>query len=427
VIKPCGRRPILGGDIEICKKERNSLLTDAAGSGRFAVLRNRPLMMLMLGHFTLDCHAGLLPILYPLLIDRFGLSLSTVGLVSLAYVGMSSLSQPLFGWLADRSGTRLIGLTLIWTTTMFALSGFAPTFGLLLLLAGAAGLGSGAYHPFGALNASAVIPAPQRNTAMSIYVTGGTLGVALGPLLGAALFSLFGMRGTAFMLLPGMAIGVWLIRDMRARGQQEQAAIGAQAAAHTPIPLVPLLAVIGVMMSRTWTVFSLESFVPTWYASLGYPASFYGPLATTVVLASAAGTIGCGSLADRYGRKAVIIGALILTIPAVLLFARFPGPLGFLSGALVGLSASSTGPLTLVMAQQLMARRAGMASGLILGLGFVTGAIGVPITGMLADSFGMQTAIEAQVLLVVATIGLALLLPSEGRIQALVGRATPVE
>jgi len=81
----------------------------------------------------------------------------------------------------------------------------------------------------------------------------------------------------------------------------------------------------------------------------------------------------------------------------VLLFARFPGPLGFLSGALVGLSASSTGPLTLVMAQQLMARRAGMASGLILGLGFVTGAIGVPITGMLADTFGMQTAIEAQV------------------------------
>src|SRR5262245_59182106 len=217
--------------------------------------------MLMLGHFTLDCHVGLLPILYPLLIDRFGLSLSTVGLVSLAYVGTSSLSQPLFGWLADRSGTRLIGLTLIWTTTMFALSGFMPTFGLLLLLVGAAGLGSGAYHPFGALNASAVIPAPQRNTAMSIYLPGGTRGVALGPLLAAALFSLFVMRGTAFMLLPGLAIGLWLIRDMRERGPQGQAARGEQAA-RAPIPYVPLLAVIGVMMSRTWTVFSLESFVP---------------------------------------------------------------------------------------------------------------------------------------------------------------------
>ncbi len=188
---------------------------------------------------------------------------------------------------------------------------------------------------------------------------------------------------------------------------------------------MPLIATIGVMMSRSWTVFSIESFIPSWYASLGYPASFYSPLATTVVLASAAGTIGCGSLADRYGRRAVIIGALVLSIPALVLFARFPGPLGFLSGALLGLSAASTGPLMLVIAQQLMAGRAGMASGMILGLGFVTGAIGVPITGMLADAFGMQTAIETQVLLVVATIGLATLLPSEARLQELADRSVP--
>jgi MFS transporter, FSR family, fosmidomycin resistance protein len=398
------------------------MLIDAARPRRFAVLRNRPLLMLMLGHFTIDSHVGLLAVLYPLLIDRFGLNLTTVGLVSLAYTGVSSLSQPLFGWLADRSGTRLIGLALIWTAATFALSGFAPTFGVLVLLVGLAGLGSGAYHPFGALNASAVIPAPLRNTAMSIYVTGGTLGVALGPLLGAVLFSLFGMRGTAFMLLPGTVIGLWLIYDMRARALRGQAMAHTQPIARAPIPILPLLAVIGVMMSRSWTVFSLESFIPSWYASLGYPASFYSPLATTVVLASAAGTIGCGSLADRYGRRAVIIGALVLSIPALVLFARFPGPLGFLSGALVGLSAASTGPLMLVIAQQLMAGRAGMASGMILGLGFVTGAIGVPITGMLADAYGMQTAIETQVLLVVATIGLALLLPSEARLQALADR-----
>jgi MFS transporter, FSR family, fosmidomycin resistance protein len=402
------------------------MLIDAARPRRFAVLHNRPLLMLMLGHFTIDSHVGLLAVLYPLLIDRFGLNLTTVGLVSLAYTGVSSLSQPLFGWLADRSGTRLIGLALIWTATMFALSGFTPTFGLLVLLVGLAGLGSGAYHPLGALNASAVIPAPLRNTAMSIYVTGGTLGVALGPLLGAVLFSLFGMRGTAFMLLPGLTIGIWLLYDMRARAWQEHGATTTRTVARAPIPLVPLLAVIGMMMSRSWMVFSLESFIPSWYASLGYSASFYGPLATTVVLASAAGTVGCGSLADRYGRKAVIIATLVLSIPAVVLFARFPGPLGFLSGALVGLSAASTGPLMLVMAQQLMAGRAGMASGLILGLGFVTGAIGVPITGMLADAYGMPVAIELQVLLIVATIGLALLLPNEAKIHALTNRG-PVE
>jgi FSR family fosmidomycin resistance protein-like MFS transporter len=397
---------------------------DVEAQPRFAVLRNRPLMTLMLGHFTVDCYVGLLPVLYPLLIDRFALNLTTVGLVSLAYTGASSLAQPFFGWLADRTSTRLIGLALIWTAVMFALAGFAPSFPVLVLLAGAAGLGSGAYHPFGALNASAVIPAPQRNTAMSVYVTGGTLGVALGPLIGAVLFTVFGMRGTALMLLPGLSIGLWLIRDMRVRARRERVVTHTRPAARTPIPLAPLLAVIGVMMSRTWTVVGLEAFVPTWYDSLGYPASFYGPLATTIVLASAVGTIGCGSLADRFGRRAVIIGSLVLTIPALILFARFPGPPAFFTGALVGLSAASTGPLMLVMAQQLMARRAGMASGLILGLGFVTGAIGVPITGMLADTFGMVAAIQLQVVIVVATIALAWLLPNETRMQALVRQAS---
>src|SRR5690348_8756781 len=109
---------------------------------RLAVFRNRSLMTLMLGHFTVDCYAGLLPVLYPLLIQRFTLDLKTVGLVSLAYTGTASVVQPLFGWVADRTGTRFIGLALFWTATAFAAIGFAPSFPILLLLAALAGLGS---------------------------------------------------------------------------------------------------------------------------------------------------------------------------------------------------------------------------------------------------------------------------------------------
>ena len=54
----------------ICE-ERDPVLTNAAPSQLFGELRNRPLMLLMLGHYALDCHAGLLPIRYPLPIDPF--------------------------------------------------------------------------------------------------------------------------------------------------------------------------------------------------------------------------------------------------------------------------------------------------------------------------------------------------------------------
>jgi FSR family fosmidomycin resistance protein-like MFS transporter len=389
-------------------------------SSPLAILRNRPLMILAAGHFNVDMYSGLLPVLFPLLTDRFELDLKTVGMVALAYSGASSLSQPFFGWLADRYGTRYTGIALIWTGVLFATVGFAPTFPILLLLAGLAGLGSGAFHPFGALNANAVIAERDKNSAMSIYVTGGTLGVALGPIVGAVLFSAFGMRGTAIMLLPGVSLAIWLLFAMRRAslpGSRSRARDTSAPAPAIPVALIGI--VIAVMMLRMFPTVGLQNFVPVWYKDLGYSPSFYGALATTLVLASAAGTIGAGNLADRYGRRTVILGAIVLTVPAIWAFAEFPGPWAFGTATFVGFLAASTGPLLLVMAQQLMTGRAGVASGLILGLGFVAAAIGTPIFGAVADAFGMQNAVRTQIIVVVLSFAAAWFLPTEEQIRAL--------
>ncbi|HQX62847.1 MAG TPA: MFS transporter, partial [Thermomicrobiales bacterium] len=225
------------------------------------------------------------------------------------------------------------------------------------------------------------------------------------------------------MVVPGAAIAIWLLLEMR------QIAVKGTGSRHgrTGLPAIPwglLAAVIIVMMARSWTMSSLQAFIPTWYDDLGYSKAFYGFLATTITLASAAGTLGSGSLADRHGRRALIIGSLIATIPAILLFTQFTGGIAFLTGALVGILAASTAPLLLVMAQQLMQGRAGVASGLILGLGFVTGAIGVPITGAIADAFSIQTAMRAQSLVILLAIPIALLLPSELRMRQIQERGS---
>jgi FSR family fosmidomycin resistance protein-like MFS transporter len=72
----------------------------------------------------------------------------------------------------------------------------------------------------------------------------------------------------------------------------------------------------------------------------------------------------------------------------------------------------------LLMAQQLMAARAGLASGLVMGLGFVTGAIGIPINGAIADHIGLQKSLMTHVLLVIATIAIAWFLPSEEKMES---------
>jgi len=372
----------------------------------------------MLGHLTVDTYAGVIPVLFPVLIGRFKLSLATVGLVSLAYSGMAAVSQPLFGVLADRFGTRFTGLALGWTALTFALIGFVTSFPLLVVLAFASGLGSGAFHPMGALDVRALLPKWRRSAGMSVYVTAGTVGVAIGPLIGILLFGAFGIHGTGLLVVPGLVTGGYLLWRMRGT------ALGAPARRRSagPAGRVPMFAVamvIGVMMSRSWTVNVFQAFTPTWYEQLGYGPGFYGPLATTLVLASAVGTVGCGTLADRYGRRSVILATLVLSVPAILLFTMFPGPWAFASAILIGFLAASTAPLMLLMAQQLMADRAGLASGLVMGLGFVTGAIGIPINGAIADAIGLQRSLMTHVVLVIATIALAWFLPSEPEMERL--------
>ena len=393
------------------------------GMGEF--LRNGKLSTLMLGHFTVDSYVGVIPVLYPLLIGRFHVSLATVGLVSLAYGGMAAISQPLFGLLADRFGTRFTGLALAWTAVTFSVVGFVDSFPLLLALALASGLGSGAFHPLGALDVRALLPKSRRSLGMSVYVTAGTVGVAAGPLIGILLFGAYGVHGTGFLVLPGLVTGGYLLWRMRGRVAAAASRVS-QSGTAASVPVFALAAVIGVMMSRSWTVNVFQAFTPTWYEQLGYGPAFYGPLATVLVLSSAVGTVGCGSLADRFGRRTVILATLVLSVPAILLYTLFPGPWAFATAILIGFLAASTAPLMLLMAQQLMASRAGLASGLVMGLGFVTGAIGVPINGAIADAVGLQKSLLSHVILVIATIAIAWFLPREEEVDRYAVNAEPL-
>ena len=384
-------------------------------------LRNGKLVTLMVGHFTVDGYAGIIPVLYPVLIGRFRLSLATVGLVSLAYSGMAAVSQPFFGIVADRFGTRLTGLALGWTALTFAVMGYVTTFPALLALALASGLGSGAFHPLGALDVRALLSPWRRSAGMSVYVTAGTVGLAFGPLIGILCFGAFGLHGTGLFVVPGIVTGAYLL--WRMRGRADQVAKNMRSGAAAPVPVFALAVVIGVMMSRSWTVFVYQTFTPTWYRQLGYGPGFYGPLVTVLVLASAAGTVGCGSLADRFGRRTVILATLVLSLPAILLYTLFPGPWAFATAILIGFLAASTAPLMLLMAQQLMSSRAGLASGLVMGLGFVMGAIGAPLNGALADVVGLRLSLMSHVILVGLTIGLAWFLPREDEMERHVSRS----
>ncbi len=379
-----------------------------------SAIRNQALIALMLGHFTNDMLGGVLPMLYPVVKDRFQIGNGEVGLLMLAYAGTASLFQPLFGHVADRISVRwLPPLVLMWSASFVSLYGFAGSFELLLVIAALAGFGSAAYHPIGATNATIVSDPRTRNSALSIYTVGGSIGYAIGPLVAAALIGGFGARGTAGLLVPGAA-GATLVWWGMSRVVAQRQAVVARATAITAGPVVwrDLTRVVAIVMMRSWAFLALLQFLPIWFDSLGYGRSFYGPLATVMILAGAFGTMVGGALADRFGGRAVVAGSQMLCVPLLLLFAGFPGAISFAIGGLFGFFSDSSLAVTLASAQRLLPGRTGVASGIILGLGFITGGIGVPVTGFVADRIGIAPALGMLSLLAGGAAVMAWTLPS---------------
>ncbi len=371
---------------------------------------NAALLTLMLGHFTNDIFAGVLPMLFPIMKNRFDLSNAEVGLATLAYTGASSLSQPFFGYISDHHGRRwYASATLIWGSAFVSFYGYASSFSLFLSLAFLAGIGSGAYHPLGASNAAAVTTDRYKNVAMSLYTVGGTSGYALGPLIAVALLALFGPHGTIVLIVPGVLVATLLLGQMRQVERVRRSsdlARGAEPVSGSP-PWPMLARLIGVVMLRSWVFLAVVQFVPIWYDDLGHSSAFYGGLVTTIILSGAVGTLIGGATADCIGQRRVVVVSLLASVPALLLFVTFPGRIALLTGALFGLCCDASLSATLVAAQRMLPRRSGVASGVILGLGFITGGIGVPTTGWLADRIGVQSALMLVSTFCVAAAALA--------------------
>jgi FSR family fosmidomycin resistance protein-like MFS transporter len=357
-------------------------------------------------------YSGILPVLYPLMSDEFDLSNASVGLIALAYTSAASLSQPFFGYLSDRYGSRLfIAASIVWSSITVGLIGFAPSYLALIGLALLAGLGSGAYHPQGASNASLAAGDVRRNSALAFYTVAGTSGYALGPIIGALLFVIMGREGTILMLPFGCMVGFAIYRQMTRLGLGEATAHAVHKATQAAIQWTPLMLVMSIVMLRSWVFSSTVSFVPLWFDDLGYSVAFYSVLTTAILATGAAGTLLGGILADRHGQRRILFISLFSSVPFLLLFAAFPGPQSLILGPLFALLADMSISVTLVLAQRFMPGRVGMASGFILGMGFVTGGIGVPITGLLADRYGNGEALMMSSVLLLAAGALVAFIP----------------
>jgi len=358
----------------------------------------KSIALLSAAHLTDDINQGVVPAMLPFFIASDHLSYAAAAGLILAQTLSSSVMQPLFGVLADRRPSPwLIPVGLSFAGIGVALAGLAPTYGLIFAAIALSGLGISAFHPEAARRVR-YLSGSRQATTMSFFTVGGMAGFAIGPLFITPFLIEFGTRAAIVLALPVLIMALAVTYQLpRLAAANANLSIGANqhSLVDAPEQWGDFTRLTLVVIFRSMVFFGLNTFIPLyWSHVLGGTKSGGGLALTTLLAAVTAGTLLGGRLADRYGRKIVIVLSLAALAPLMLIFLWLHSLMGAaLLLVPVGIALSASNSVVVVMAQEYLPNRVGLAAGVTLGLSMTIGGLMMPLFGAIADHDGLPAAL----------------------------------
>jgi MFS transporter, FSR family, fosmidomycin resistance protein len=379
-----------------------------------AEIDRRAMALLSTGHLATDLASGSLPALLPFLVDRYNLSYTLAATLVLGSAVSSSLIQPLFGLWSDRRGALwLLPSGVALAGVGIGLAAVAPAYWLTAVCVVFSGIGIAAYHPEGSKFA-AYASGRRRASGMSLFSIGGNVGYALGPILTTPLVLWLGLHGELLVIAPCLAVAALLTVHARFLGTfVPDREVQRGASGEDRLGAMALLLTIVSLRSVAW--FGLITFVPLWEVSLGHSKAYGNHLLSLMLVVGGIGTLLAGPAADRFGRRPVLTATTAATGPLMLVFVLVGGVPGAVCLALVGVAVISTFGVTMVMGQEYLPRRIGVASGLVIGLSIGLGGVAAVALGAIADTVDLRAALFVSSAAPVLGLGLCLLLPPTRR------------
>ena len=373
----------------------------------------RAMATLSASHLFTDVSQGAVPALLIFVMQKQHVSYAVAGGLVLAATISSSIIQPVFGHLSDR-------LSLPWLIPLgpalgglgIALAGLAPNYGLTFAAIVLSGIGVAAFHPEGSRFANYVSGA-RRASGMSLFSVGGNLGFALGPVIVTPLVLALGLPGTVFILIPTWAMAAVALRELpRLKTFRADVVGGRVQKSNQPEAWRPFAILASVIAVRSFIYFGMVGFLALYYVHVLHASKALGSAALTAMLVGgAAGTLAGGPLADRFGRRTVLIGSMASLPPLIACFLLCRPWLGLVLAAAIGAVTIATFAVTIVMGQEYLPGRIGVSSGVTIGLSIGLGGLGTPLLGLIGDAHGLRAVIEVIAVLPVLALLLALALP----------------
>jgi FSR family fosmidomycin resistance protein-like MFS transporter len=383
---------------------------------RYPFRQVHPTVLLMAcAHVMVDGYGNIFAPLLPLLIPRLDLSLAAAGTLTMLYQMAASVSQVGFGRLADRWRPRLLVMAgPVMSVSFLSLIGLAHTPVVLASILVAGGLGAAAFHPPAAALAHR-LGGDSPGLSMSVYITGGTLGFSLGPLMFAPFAQRFGLEWTPLLALPGLVVIAIFLSRVPAMPIHHSSTGGLRALRPYARPLALLYTIV---VLRTLASLSFATFVPVMLTRRGHSVGAAGSAVAVYLFASGVGGFFGGPAADRFGARQVIALSLVLSTPFLFAATLVNGPLFVVLLAIGGLFLQSTLPVNVTFGQSLAPVSAATVSSLMMGFAWGTGGLSVPFVGMVADRIGIEATLAGLSLMPILAAACALPLPAHPRAAA---------
>lgn len=387
-------------------------------------LNRRGVALVSSAHLVDDIYQGIVPALLPFLVAERHYSYAAVAGLTLAATVVSSVAQPAFGALGDRRPRRwLMPAGILTAAVGIGIAGLTEHYAATWLLIALSGLGIAAFHPEAARAARQA--SGRSNRAMSIFALGGNSGYALGSLIATPVLLLFGVRGTALLVLPAAVMAGLLIARLR-RVLDGPAGTVRPATMPTGVDDWPaFLRLALVVVVRSTLFLGISSFIALYFINhLGASTALGGAVLTIFLATGAFGTYLGGALADRAGRLASIRIGFALVVPGLvgLLLSPTTG-VALVFVALLGIGGFMPFSVFVILGQDYLPNRIGTASGVTVGLASSVGGLFSPLLGLLADHAGLQVALASLLGLPLIALVISLFMREAG--VAAVNETTP--
>jgi DHA1 family multidrug resistance protein-like MFS transporter len=388
-------------------------------------------VVVMLGH-------GIISPVLPLFAESFDVQVALVGTTVGAF-GLARLFVELpAGYVSERWGRRILVVGGPAITVLASVgSGLSPNLWTLLAFRFLAGAGSAMYMTGALIYLAEITDETNRGRLMSIYQGSLLLGAGSGPALGGLVAALLGYRAPFYVVGALAAFAtVWAFARMPEPGRtgvnEERPARADEAAAAAQPPAAPSQtggmadrprAGIRDLLSRvdfwmvgllTFTLFGTRvgarlTILPLMGDSrLGMSTWGLGLVFSMMTFLNLVILAPSGVMSDRFGRKAVIVPATLMTGLALMLFAVSNSVWMFvMAGVVLGIGAGVAGPAPAAYAADIAPPGLrGVSMGLYRTFGDMGFFVGPILAGWLADvsSFGWALGLNAALLILCALL-----------------------